>query len=59
MNPMKSLVIRAPAALVMAVLAVLMAIGAAALAKSAAPLKSDKLIILSTQDAKGKTSPCG
>jgi hypothetical protein len=53
---MKSLTARALAA-VLAVVVVLLIAGAAA--KSASVLEPDKLIILSTTDVKGKTSPCG
>lgn len=52
---MKSLLSRAMAALVLA------AIGWMALsgASGPAPSQPDKLVILSTVDVKGKTSPCG
>jgi hypothetical protein len=53
---MKSLTARALAA-VLAVLAVMLIAGAAT--KSPTTLQPDKLIILSTTDVKGKTSPCG
>ncbi len=36
-----------------------LAVMAGAASKSAAVLQPDKLIILSTTDVKGKTSPCG
>ncbi len=54
---MKSLTARALAA-VLAVVAVLLIAGAAA-RTAASILQPDKLIILSTTDVKGKTSPCG
>lgn len=52
---MKSLLARATMALVLAV------IGWMALSGASAPALSqpDKLVILSTVDVKGKTSPCG
>lgn len=54
---MKSLVSRMLSGLVLALLAWLVLAGAAA---STGPIKEpDKLIILSTTDVKGKTSPCG
>jgi hypothetical protein len=53
---MKSLVTRLTAAL-LALVAVVLLAGAAA--KSAAIASPDKLVILSTTDVKGKTSPCG
>ena len=53
---MKPLVTRLTAALVALVAIVLLA-GAAA--KSTSIASPDKLIILSTTDVKGKTSPCG
>lgn len=53
---MKSLVTRSISAL-LALVAVVLLAGAAA--KSAPIAEPDKLIILSTTDVKGKTSPCG
>jgi len=53
---MKSLSARAMSA-ALAVLAVLLIAGATA--KVSSPLQPDKLVILSTTDVKGKTSPCG
>ncbi len=53
---MKSLVTRLTAAL-LALVAVVLLAGAAA--KSATIASPDKLVILSTTDVKGKTSPCG
>lgn len=53
---MKSLTARALAA-VLATLVVLFIAGAAA--KTHSILQPDKLVILSTTDVKGKTSPCG
>ena len=55
---MKSLVSRVLSSLVLAVIAWLVLAGAAA--KSTGSNKQpDKLVILSTTDVKGKTSPCG
>ncbi len=56
---MKSLAIRALAFAMTATLAVLLLLGAKAPAKSSASLQPDKLVIVSTSDVKGKTSPCG
>ncbi len=56
---MKSLVNRGPATLVVGALAVLLLLGATAPVKPGVPLQPDKVVILSTQDVKGKTSPCG
>ena len=53
---MKSFTARAVVA-VLATLAVLLIAGAAA--KSHSIQQPDKLVILSTTDVKGKTSPCG
>jgi hypothetical protein len=53
---MKSIAARLSAA-VIALLAMMMLAGATS--KSASVLQPDKLIILSTTDVKGKTSPCG
>lgn len=53
---MKLLNARALAA-VLAVLAVVLTAGATA--KTPSVLQPDKLVILSTTDVKGKTSPCG
>ena len=56
---MKVIAVRILATLVaLAVVAVLSAAGARAV-KSAHVLEPDKLVILSTTDVKGKTSPCG
>ena len=52
---MKSLVVRGSASLVLALVGWMMMAGAA----DAPILQPDKLIILSTTDVKGKTSPCG
>jgi len=54
---MKSFTARAFAA-VLAVLAVLVIAGATAKSSSTL-LQPDKLVVLSTSDVKGKTSPCG
>ena len=56
---MKSLAIRALAFAAVGALAALLLLGAAAPAKPSAPQQTDKLIIISTSDVKGKTSPCG
>lgn len=52
---MKSSMTRVLASLVLALVGGLMSAGAA----NAPILQPDKLIILSTTDVKGKTSPCG
>jgi hypothetical protein len=52
---MKSLIARVTASLVLALVGWMMMAGAA----NAPILQPDKLIILSTTDVKGKTSPCG
>ena len=54
---MKSLAIRALASAVL--LALVWVMLAAATAPQGPPLEPDKLVILSTTDVKGKTSPCG
>ena len=54
---MKSLASRLLASAVLALLAWLVLAGAAA--SKAAIKQPDKLVILSTTDVKGKTSPCG
>jgi hypothetical protein len=54
---MKSLSTRLLASAVLSLLAWLMIAGATA--PQGPPLEPDKLIILSTTDVKGKTSPCG
>ena len=53
---MKSLAARMLAAAVLAAMVILMLAAATATNKI---LEPDKLIILSTTDVKGKTSPCG
>ncbi|MEO5988103.1 MAG: hypothetical protein ABIU54_02510 [Candidatus Eisenbacteria bacterium] len=53
---MKSLATRVLAVVVMAVVSVLLLMGATAKPGTQEP---NKLIILSTTDVKGKTSPCG
>ena len=53
---MKSIALRALAMLVLAALAVVALVAATSPHKIENP---DKLIILSTVDVKGKTSPCG
>ena len=55
---MKPLVSKMLAGSVLALLTWLVLAGAAA-PKSAPTLQVSKLVILSTTDAKGKTSPCG
>ena len=54
---MKPLVTRVRLAMVFALLAMLAIAGASALSDSTR--QADKLVILSTTDVKGKTSPCG
>jgi hypothetical protein len=54
---MKSLASRMLAGVVLALVAWLLLAGAAAPRKPG--LQADKLVILSTTDVKGKTSPCG
>lgn len=54
---MKFPALRGPLAAVMAAAACLMTSGASA--PKQALLEPDKLLILSTTDVKGKTSPCG
>jgi hypothetical protein len=54
---MKLPAFRGPLAAVLAAAACLMASGASA--PKQALLEPDKLLILSTTDVKGKTSPCG
>ena len=54
---MKMLATRTRVAVVLAVLALLAVAGANALSDS--EKQPDKLVILSTTDVKGKTSPCG
>ena len=54
---MRSLATRVRVAVALAVLALLALAGANAL--SDAEKQPDKLVILSTTDVKGKTSPCG
>jgi hypothetical protein len=56
-NPMKPLSSRLLASVLLAVLAWLALLGASAGPNTAA--QPDKLVILSTTDVKGKTSPCG
>ena len=54
---MKELATRMRVAVALAVLALLAIAGATALSDS--EMQPDKLVILSTTDVKGKTSPCG
>lgn len=54
---MKSLVFRVLASATLAALAWVLLAGAGA--SSGPVLEPDKLVILSTSDAKGKTGPCG
>ncbi len=54
---MKLLVSRMLAGTALALVACLLLVGANAPRKSA--LQPDKIVILSTTDVKGKTSPCG
>lgn len=51
--------LRALASVSLGVLAVLVMLGAAAPTKPAPPSSSGKLVLVSTSDVKGKTSPCG
>jgi len=53
---MKPLVSRVLALMMLAILAWLLLVAAGG---TRAPLEPNKLIILSTTDVKGKTSPCG
>lgn len=53
---MKSIVVRLTAVLVLALLAWVALMGASS---GRSTLQPDKLVILSTTDVKGKTSPCG
>jgi len=55
---MKSLALRMLAGTTLAVIAWMLLAGAAATTKSSV-LEPDKVIILSTVDAKGKAAPCG
>ena len=52
----KPVISKVLAAMVLAILAWLLLVAAGG---SQAPLEPNKLIILSTTDVKGKTSPCG
>jgi hypothetical protein len=54
---MKATSLRALAAIVLAAVCWLLLAGASA--KKESVLQPDKLIIISTTDVKGKTSPCG
>jgi len=54
---MRELTTRVRIAVALAVLALLAIVGANALSDAAK--EPDKLVILSTTDVKGKTSPCG
>ena len=54
---MKPLALRVSAAALMA--AILWVLLAAATTPAGNPLEPDKLVIISTTDVKGKTSPCG
>ena len=56
---MTSWVMRALASLTLGALAVLLVAAAVAPAGSAANLQPDKVVIVTTTDVKGKTSPCG
>ena len=56
---MKSLLIRALAAATIGALAVILLAGAGAPARKAASGSLSKVVIVSTSDVKGKTSPCG
>lgn len=54
---MKSLILKSAALAALAFVAILAMQGA--IAANAPVLQPDKLVILSTTDVKGKTSPCG
>ena len=56
---MKSVAVRLFAALMVLVAIAVLSGAAAKVAKHAPILEPDKLIVLSTTDVKGKTSPCG
>jgi hypothetical protein len=56
---MKSIATRLFATLMVLVTVALLSGAAAKTTRSGAVLESDKLIVLSTTDVKGKTSPCG
>lgn len=56
---MKASFLRALASVSLGLLAVLVMLGATTPAKTAAPRPSNKLVLVSTSDVKGKTSPCG
>ena len=56
---MKSWVMRALATSALGALAVLLLAAATAPAPKASGLQPDKVVIISTTDVKGKTSPCG
>ena len=56
---MKSLLHRMLASASFAAIVVVLLAGAAAKTSGPSLLQPDKLIILSTTDVKGKTSPCG
>jgi hypothetical protein len=56
---MKSVAIRLSAILMVLAAIALLSGAAAKVTKTAPVLEPDKLIILSTTDVKGKTSPCG
>ena len=56
---MKSVALRLFAALMVLVAVALLSGAASKVASNAPVLEPDKLIILSTTDVKGKTSPCG
>ena len=52
--------VRTPRILALALIALIAALAASAASAAQDPiLQSDKLVILSTTDVKGKTSPCG
>ena len=56
---MKSLGARILASLILLVLAWMVLVGAKAATKKGPLTQPNKLVILSTTDVKGKTSPCG
>ncbi len=56
---MKSLIIRALASIAIGVIAAVLLLGATAPKKPATPSHANQVVIISTADVKGKTSPCG
>jgi hypothetical protein len=56
---MTSWVMRTLASVALGVLAVLLLAAASAPARNPAKAQTDKVVIVTTTDVKGKTSPCG